>query len=110
MVLKKVSLQQYVYTNVLKAVVEYYKSVGNRLFSSFLDFNKAFNKVNYWRLVTELLNDGLNTCIVNLLAYRYSNQAIAVKWLLVIPDSFCTNNGTRQLREPFIATVFSTLH
>ena len=66
------------------------------MFSCFFDFNEAFDRVNYWRLFTELLNDGVNTCIVSILVYWYSNQAIAVKRLHVISDSFDTSNGTRQ--------------
>ena len=75
-------------TNVLKTAVEYYTSRSSHVFSCFVDFNKAFDRVKYWRLFTALLNDGVNTCIVSLLAYWYSNHAIAVKLLHVIFDSF----------------------
>jgi hypothetical protein len=81
---------------VLKTTIEYYISRGSHVFACFVDFNKAFDRVNYWRLFNELLNDGVNTCIVKLLAFWYSNQAVAVRWLNVVTDTFGISNGTKQ--------------
>ena len=54
----------YMYTNVLKTVVEYHISRGSHVFSCFVDFNTAFDRVNYWRLFTKLLNDGVTIRVV----------------------------------------------
>ena len=89
------SLSITICTNVLKTVVEYYTSKDCHVFSYFVDFNKAFDKVNYRHLFTELLNESVSTCIVSLLAYWYSNHAIAVKWLHVIFDTFGASNVTK---------------
>jgi hypothetical protein len=83
-------------TNKLKTTIDYYTSRGSHVFTCFVDFNKAFNRVNYWRLFNELLNDGVNVCVVKLLAFWYSNQAVAVRWLSVVTESFGVCNGTRQ--------------
>ena len=52
---------------------------GVHVFSCFIDFNKAFGTVNFWCLFIELLNNTVNAYTVSLLAYWYSNQAIAMK-------------------------------
>jgi hypothetical protein len=83
-------------TNVLKTAIEYYTSRSSHVFTCFMDLNKAFDRVNYWRLFNELLNDGVNVCVVKLLAFWYSNQAVAVRWLNVVTESFGVCNGTRQ--------------
>ena len=66
-------------TNVLKNVIEYYTTHRSHVFFCFVDFTKAFDHVNYWKLFSGLLNDGANACVVNLLAYWYSHYDVAVK-------------------------------
>jgi len=61
-------------TNVLKQTVDYYTSHGSYVFVCFIDFQKAFDKVNYWKLFLELLDDGIEEKIVKILAFWYSNQ------------------------------------
>ena len=35
-------------TFVLKRTVEYYRRNGSHVFAGFIDFNKAFDSVDYW--------------------------------------------------------------
>ena len=44
----------------------------------FADFSKAFDRVNYWKLFKQLLDNGLSCLIVSLLAYWYSHQRVCV--------------------------------
>ena len=37
-------------TFVLKRTVEYYRRNGSHVFAGFIDFNKAFDSVDYWLL------------------------------------------------------------
>ena len=39
------------------------------MFVCFADFRKAFDRVNYWKLFKQLIDIGLSTQIVSLLAY-----------------------------------------
>jgi len=52
-----------------KQVVDYYTGRGSHVFVCFADFRKAFDRVNYWKLFKQLIDIGLSTQIVSLLAY-----------------------------------------
>ena len=54
--------------------VEYYLCHGSHVFTCFVDFSKAFNEVNYWKLFCQMIDDGSDMCLVRLLAVWYSNQ------------------------------------
>ena len=56
-------------TNYLKKTVDYYTSRGSHVFACFIDFNKAFDSVNYWQLFSKLLVQGISKHIVGLLAF-----------------------------------------
>ena len=48
---------------------DYYVSRSSHVFVCFIDFSKAFHKVNYWKLFGQLIDDVVNSCIISLLAY-----------------------------------------
>ena len=83
-------------TKVLKTTVDYYSERGSHVFCCFLDFSKAFDRVNYWHLFSKLLNDGVNCNIIRMLAFWYSHQEMCVRWSNKLSDSFTVSNGTRQ--------------
>ena len=36
----------------------------------FLDFSKAFDRVNYWKLFSQMLEEGSDVCVVRLLVLK----------------------------------------
>jgi len=84
-------------TNVVKRTVDYYTSRGSHVFLCFVDFSKAFDKVIHWKyLFCKLLDDNVDTDIVQLLAYSFSHQQVCVCWHSTLSDRFSDGNGTRQ--------------
>ena len=83
-------------TYAVKETVEYYTTRGSHVFACFVDLSKAFDKVNYWKMFSLLLADGVQNGIVALLAYWYSQQLISVRWRSVTSSAFTVGNGTRQ--------------
>ena len=83
-------------TYTVKETIEYYTIRGSHVFACFVDLLKAFDKVNYRKLFSLLLNDGVKNGIVSLLAYWYSQQLITVRWRSVTSGAFTVGNGTRQ--------------
>ena len=83
-------------TSVFKQTVDYYINRGSHVFACFVDFKKAFDSVNYWKLFLKLLNDGVNALIVRLLAAWYCNQICYVRWRSTVSTGFHMSNGTRQ--------------
>ena len=73
------------------------ENVGSyHVFACFIDYSKAFDLVNYWKLFMKLIDDGVNPLIVNLLAYWYSNQTVEVRWQSAVSVKFGIGNGVRQ--------------
>ena len=95
-------------TSVLKQTVEYYTGQGSHVFACFLDFNKAFDSVNHWKLFQKLLDDGVNSFIVNLLAYWHCSQSAVVRWHNTMSTKFCISNGVRQggVLSPYLFTRY----
>ena len=91
-------------TNTFKQTVNYYINNGSHVFACFIDFSKAFDKVNYWKLFTMLLDDNISKNIVKVLAFWYSVQEVCVRWQTSNSDNFTIGNGTRQggVLSPFL--------
>ena len=83
-------------TKSFKQTVDYYVNRGSHVFCSFIDFNEAFDSVNYWQLFSKLLDDNIDANVAGTLAYWYSNQQICVRWLDSTSNYFTIGNGTRQ--------------
>jgi len=83
-------------TSLLKRTVDYYTDRGSHVFACFIDFTKAFDHVNYWKLFNKLLDDHIDGNIVGILAYWYSHQEICVRWHNTLSKWFTMGNGTRQ--------------
>jgi len=95
-------------TRTFKKVVDYYTNHGSHVFVSFVDFSKAFDRVNYWRLFNKLLDDNIDSDIVALLAVWYSKQNACVQWKNTISSPFTIGNGTRQggILSPYFFTRY----
>ena len=83
-------------TSVLKRTVDYYTERGSHVFVYFIDFSKAFDRVNYWKLLHKLLDDNVSIAVVRLLSFWYSNQEACVTWHNSTSQFFTLGNGTRQ--------------
>ena len=68
------------------------------VFTCFIDFAKAFDRVNYWKLFNKLFDDGTNSSVIAVLAYWYSHQQVGlcVRWRNSSSTMFHIGNGTRQ--------------
>jgi hypothetical protein len=55
-----------VYSKVL-LTIRLYVSRGSHVSTCFVDFSKAFDRVNYWKLFNMLLDDAVNSNVVGVL-------------------------------------------
>jgi len=93
---------------VVKQTLEYYASRGSHVFLCSVDFTKAFDRVNYWKLFKHLLDNGVCVSIVKLLAYWYSNQTASVLWRASRSNNFEISNGTKHggVLSPFLFSCY----
>ena len=63
------------------------------VFVCFVDFRKASDTVNYWKLFQKLSDEDLNGKITKLLAFWYSNQECFVRWRNVQSAGFYLNKN-----------------
>jgi len=92
----------------VKKVINYYITRGSHIFVTFVDFTKAFDRVNYWKLFKQLIDDGIHVSVVRLLAFWYVNQGISVCWNNTKSSVFTVGNGTKQggVLSPYLFTRY----
>ena len=95
-------------TDTLRKTIDYYRSGGSHVFVCFVDFTKAFDYVNYWKLFTKLIDLKVPASIISLLAFWYANQSVCIKWKNILSAKFKIANGTRQgsLLSPCLFNVY----
>ncbi len=98
-------------TFVLKNTIQHYTSHGSYVFACFVDFNKAFDSVNYWRLFSKMLDlfsDSKVHGFVRLLACWYSTQSAYVRWQSAVSGSFNIEKGVRQggILSPYLFRLY----
>lgn len=93
---------------VLKTIIEHYKRSGKKLYTCFVDFQKAFDSV--WRtgLYYKLIKYGMNTGLVNLIRNMYTKTSQALKINGELSRIFRTYRGVPQgcILSPSLFNLF----
>jgi len=95
------------FMSLLKRTVDYYRQRGSHIFARFVDFKKAFDRINYWKLFRKLLDDGINANIVVLLALIHIRKSVCVGAMLSLTVS---QFKMMHDREEFCRHSFRKLH
>jgi len=68
----------------------------------------AFDKVNYWKLFNQLLDDGVSVNLGQLSAFWYSHQEVSILWINTKSNPFTVNNGTKRggVLSPYLFTRY----
>ena len=93
----------------LKEVINYYFDHNTTVFACFVDFSKAFDRVEHCRLFQKLIRRGIPLFIIRILSYWYSFQCLAVRWGNCISISYTVSNGVRQggILSPFLFNCYT---
>jgi len=97
--------------HVFENTVRYYTSRNSHVFTCFVDFNKAFDNVDYWLLfckMNDVFHDSKSKCFIQLSACWYSTQVTSVRWQNAESFSFSIANGVRQegILSPFLFRLY----
>ena len=92
----------------LKKCVDYFVENGSRVFVSFMDCSKAFDRVNHGVLFNKLIARGLPLCFVQIIVYWYSNLSSKCRWGDIMGDSFLVPSGVRQggILSPYLFSIY----
>ena len=80
----------------LKRTTDYFTSNGSRVYMSFLDCSKAFDRISHWGLFLKLIKRKVPLCFLLSVMYLYLNMSCHVKWNGADSYVFDIPTGTKQ--------------
>ena len=80
----------------LQEYIEFFKRRNTKVVVTFLDASKACDRIDHWRLFTELIDKHVSLFVIKLLVFWYSLQQMNIKWSNTVSSSFHVNNGVKQ--------------
>jgi hypothetical protein len=80
----------------VKSIINYYTSQSSTVFCCYLDASKAFDRVNHWTLFKKMMDCGVPSLLIRILAYWYQTQLVCIKWGKCSSKFFTISNGVRQ--------------
>ena len=94
--------------NVLKEIVDKYRSINGGIYKCFIDASNAFDRVNHSVLFRKLIRRGIPGYIINILCYWYHSQTICVIWGASVSSSDGMSNDVRQggILSPYLFNVY----
>ena len=103
---KGLGCQHVIYS--VKEISDYYSVGGSIVNICTLDIKKAFDRVNYYTVLTKLLQKHLPVNIVCILATLFRSSYLVVKWLDTMSRCFKLHAGVRQggVLSPVLFAVY----
>ena len=86
---KGLSMRQCTYS--LLETIDYYNYNNPGVFELLLDASKAFDRINYCQLFTDLVKRDVSPLVLRLL-----NQTLCVRWGHALSNLFSVKNGVKQ--------------
>ena len=80
----------------LKSTVDYFVCNSSRVFLSFHDCSKAFDRISHWGLFVKLVRRGVPLCFLLSVMYLFLNMSCLVKWNNQKSQTFDVPTGTKQ--------------
>ena len=97
-------------TWTLLEAVNFYQNRGSKVYVTFMDCTKAFDKVRHSTLFTKILGVKIHPLIVRMLLFTYQNQSAQVCWGGQLSDPFPIRNGVRQgaVLSPILFNLYTS--
>ena len=81
---------------VFKETIQYYTNEHSNVYSVLIDATKAFDRVNFCKLFSKLLDREMPKQVLMMLLNLYTNQIVRVSWNSSTSQEFGITNGVRQ--------------
>ena len=95
-------------TWVVQETISQYLRNGSEVYCCLLDFSKAFDKVNFEKLFSCLIEREIQAVILRILLVIYQNQSCFIQWNGHKSTGFKVKNGVRQgaILSPFLFCIY----
>ena len=95
-------------TFVMSEIISYYNYNRSDVYVMLLDATKAFDRVNYSRLLRKLLRRNISPAVLRVLLKLYTNQFLQVNWGSKCSGKFSVQNGVKQdgVLSPILFSVY----
>ena len=80
----------------LRSTVDYFTKNNSRVYVSFLDCSKAFDRISHWGLFIKLIKQNVPLCFLMCVIYLYLNMSCTVRWNKSTSSPFDVSTGTKQ--------------
>jgi hypothetical protein len=80
----------------LTETVKKYIKKQSKIYATFLDLSKAFDKVNHNILICKMQDKGISPFVINTLDFMYRNQKVDISFNNEKSESWLITNGVRQ--------------
>ena len=96
-------------TYSLLVAIDYYNYNKSSVFVSLLDASKAFDRINYCKLFTDLLKRNVSPFVLRLLLHMYTTQTLCVGWGHALSNLFSVKNGVKQggVLSPILFAIYT---
>ena len=93
---------------VVEEVIEYYNKHDSSVFMVTLDATKAFDRVEYCKLFSLLLDPGLCPLYARFILCMYTHQKLRVNWNGIYSELFDVSNGVKQggILSPILFCIY----
>ena len=94
--------------SALKEIISHYTKQASNVYMCSLDATKAFDKVNFVKLFTLLLQRNIPSIVLRLILDLYTRQSVKAAWNCKKSFSFDVTNGVRQggVLSPILFNVY----
>ena len=95
-------------TVILKEVLHHYINGNSNVYCCLLDASKAFDKINYGKLFSTLLQRNVNVYCIRLIVDSYVRQISRVSWGNHLSQYFELSNGVKQggVLSPILFNIY----
>ena len=81
---------------LLSEIVDFFNSRDSSVFIAALDFKRAFDRVNHYKLFSSLIKARIPIWVIRILTDWYGKLRVSVRWKSALSRMFGVHSGVRQ--------------
>ena len=93
---------------IVRNSIQFFTSKGNTVNLGLIDIKKAFDKSNFWGILSILQNKHINPILIDILEHWFTTSTARVKWGDALSDRISLKAGVRQgsILSPLLFSMY----